>query len=280
MPKITEEKKLPALVAATYREAFDDLPAADLTDKGIAVFAYNYRQLVNDYPERHGDRRRPQYDNDGLDRLYYGDYRLRDNPEARKGDAPGTIAMWSWGASRVMDYIQTQGAYINLNKVAISGHSRLGKTALLTGACDERFTHILSNASCAAGASLSRGCSRKEDLKYVSDAFPEWVCENLKTSYDSSLLDMHFLLACIAPRKLYIANADDDAYCDYDSEYLSCVAASEVYEHLGAKGFIRPDRLPVTGDSFGEGDIGYHLRAGTHAFPLEDWFMMLDFFLK
>jgi hypothetical protein len=279
IPKRAAGKKIPAIAALHYREAFDssNLPIVDIVEKGVALFAFRYRHLVNDYPERNDpERGHPQFNNTGLDRLYYGNYRLRDCPAERKGDDPGTIAIWSWGASRVMDYIQTQGAYIDLNKVAVSGHSRLGKTALFTSACDKRFTHVLSSASCAGGAALSHGC-KKENLQYMSERFPEWFCENLKKSYNSPLFDMHFLLACIAPRKLYIANSDNDEYCDQDSEYLSCVAASAAYEYIGMKGFVRPERLPETGDKFHEGDIAYHLRPGVHAFQPDDWVMMLDF---
>ena len=69
IPKLAEGEKIPALIAASYREAFDGLPTREITEKGIAVFAYNYRHLANDYPERNKERHRPQYDNDGLDRL-------------------------------------------------------------------------------------------------------------------------------------------------------------------------------------------------------------------
>ena len=233
LPKITAGEKIPAIAALHYRESFDysGLPVQDITAQNVAVFAFRYRHIVNDYPERGKERHFPEFDNIGIDKLYYGDYRLRDNPSARKGDEPGTITFWSWGASCVMDYIQTLD-YINLEKVAVSGFSRLGKTALFTGACDTRFTHVLANASCASGAALTRGVT-KEDLKYMANAFPEWFCDNLKLCCDNPPFDMHFLLVCIAPRKLYIANADNDPYCDPNSEYLSCVAAAK---HIKAWG--------------------------------------------
>jgi len=279
LPKIVEGEKIPATVAITYRESFDSyaLPMKDIVEKNVAVFAFRYRHIVNDYPERNTPgREHPQFDDTGLDRLFYGDYRLNNDPAKRKDDDPGTIGFWSWAASRVMDYVQTQSAYIDLERVAVSGHSRLGKTALYTGALDKRFTHILSSASCAAGASLTR-VDTKETLKSATK-FTEWFCNNLKSCCENPPFDMHFLLACIAPRKLYISNSDNDEWCDQNAEYLSCIAASEVYENLGMKGFIHPDRFPVPGDIFNEGDIGYHLREGIHAFQPDDWMKALEFF--
>jgi len=277
LPRLEEGKKVPAVVAVHYRESFDVhfLPMREIVGQGVAVFAFRYRHIVNDYPA--GDH--PRFDGAGLDRLYFGDYRLRDNPAARKPREPGTIQFWSWAASRAMDYVQTQGARIDLARVAVAGHSRLGKTALLTAATDTRFSHVLSNASCAAGAALSRG-DRKEDLRTMSGWPAQWFCENLKTEHSSPLFDMHFMLACVAPRKICVSNSDQDHCCDEISEYLSCVAASPAWQCLGKKGFVHPGRLPVAGDKFHGGDIGYHLRPGAHDFLLEDWMPLLEFFLN
>ena len=278
IPNLIDGEKVPAIAALSYRETFDNsaLPMKEIVEQKVAVFAIRYRHIVNDYPERNNPGRiHPQFNDTGLDRLYYGDYRLRDDHTSRKNDEPGTIAMWAWGASRVMDYIQTQGSYIDLNKVAVSGFSRLGKTSLLAGAADTRFTHVLSHASCAAGASLTH-IDTKETLKSVS-IYPEWFCENLQKCCENPPFDMHYLLGCIAPRKIYISNSDNDVYCDQNAEYLSCVLASKIYEKLGETGFIHPDRLPEVGDVFHEGNIAYHLREGAHAFILYDWMKMIEF---
>jgi len=282
LPKTAPGEKLPAVAAICGLDVFTTraLPVKLLMEKRVAVFAFRYRHIVNDYPERiNPDKHCPEFDNTGLDRLFFGDFRLRDNPSARAGDDPGTIAFWSWGASRVMDYIQTQGARVDLSRVLVSGHSRLGKTALLTGALDTRFALAYPNGSGAAGACLSRG-DRKQDLQAMTGWASPWFCENLKTQHNSPLYDMHFLMACVAPRKLYIGNSDQDEYCDHDSGYLACVAAGEAYKRMGLKGFVHPDRLPHTGDKLHDGEIGYHLRPGSHSFTAEDWTMMLEFFLK
>lgn len=74
-----------------------------------------------------------------------------------------------------------------------------------------------------------------------------------------------------------MASAAEDAWADPVSEFLSCVAASEVYEKLGKKGLERADRLPYTGERFHGGNIGYHMRGGTHYFSREDWNKIIDF---
>ena len=71
-----------------------------------------------------------------------------------------------------------------------------------------------------------------------------------------------------------------DCWADPENEYLSCIAAGEYYRNMGLKGFIRPDRDPVPGDCFGEGEIGYHLRAGTHYLSREDWGHFMEYMRK
>ena len=281
-PKLGIGEKAMAVVAITGQDPLDSpaLPIKYVIGRKMAIFAFRYRHIVNDYPEKGNPKGcHPRFDDTGLDRLYYGDHRLRDDPRSRRGDDPGTIAFWAWGASRAMDYVQTQGSYVDLSKVAVSGHSRLGKTAAYAGANDERFGYVMSNASGAGGATLSKGAV-KEDLGTMAGWPIQWFCENLRESHGSPDFDMHFLLSCIAPRRLYVANSDGDVYCDQDSGYLACVAASEAYEAMGLKGFTHPDRMPATGDRFHEGDIGYHLRAGGHSYLTEDWGGLIDFMAR
>ena len=82
------------------------------------------------------------------------------------------------------------------------------------------------------------------------------------------------------PRKVYVASAAEDLWADPVSEFLSCAAASEVYEKLGLKGLVCPDRLPEAGEHFHEGNIGYHLRKGTHYLSREDWNLFMDYLDK
>jgi len=287
IPKIPIGKKIPAVIATNDREAFDfgTCPADYLCEQGIAVFNLRYRCLTNDPVNNNG---LTQFDENGLDRFIFGKSMKDLQPGDREDDAPGSIAIWAWGLSRIMDYVETLD-FIDFDKIAVAGHSRLGKTVLLAGAMDDRFTHVYPNASCGGGVALSSG-NTVESLGFLANRYPksnEWFCEHSKTygnevyiDKNGNPFDQHFLIACVAPRKLYVGNAKEDVYCDVNSEYLACVAADKVYKHLGLKGFVHPDRFPEEGDMFHEGDIGYHLRPGAHAFNLDDWEMFVRFFLQ
>src|SRR5690606_24717348 len=137
--------------------------------------------------------------------------------------------------------------------------SRLGKTALLAGATDERFTCVIANNSGCSGAAITRN-KQGEKISDIYTNFPHWFCKNYEKYMHNEFalpFDQHFLLAAIAPRNVYVSSAVEDLWADPDSEYLSCVAASEVYEKLGIKGFIHPPRFPQVGDVFQDGKIGY-----------------------
>ena len=179
-----------------------------------------------------------------------------------------------------MDYAQTLSC-LDFTRAAVVGHSRLGKTALLAGALDTRFTAAFSNCSGCSGAALSRGGNEKrETVGHICGQFPFWFCRRYQQyagAEDTLPFDQHFLLACMAPRRVYVSSAAADLWADPVSEYLSCVAAGKVYRQLGLSGFVCPDRLPQVGDVFAAGRIGYHLRAGTHYFSREDWLHFMDF---
>ena len=195
--------------------------------------------------------------------------------------APGKIAMWAWSLMRVMDYLEDLPD-VDLDHVAVIGHSRLGKTALLAGAMDERFRYVISNDSGCSGAAISRN-KEGESIEQICNRFPYWFCPKYKryAGKESEMpFDQHFMLASVAPRYAYVASASEDLWAAPESEMLSCVAASEAYEKMGLVGFVCNDRLPEVGDIYHEGNIGYHLRAGLHYFSREDWNKLIAFINK
>lgn len=186
-------------------------------------------------------------------------------------DQWGSIAAWAWAASRIMDYLEVD-PQIDATRIAVHGHSRLGKTALWAGAVDRRFAMIYPAGSGCCGAALSRRLFG-ETLFDANTVFPFWLAGNFQQfSRRESFMpfDQHEVIALCAPRPVYIGAGEDDTWADPKGEFLAGRAASPVYALYGLKGLVSEGMPPVdTPDQ--EGTIAYHIHTGGHTVNAYDW---------
>jgi hypothetical protein len=189
----------------------------------------------------------------------------------------GALGGWAWGLSRIADYLQSDND-IDGKRIAVVGHSRLGKAALWAAAQDERFRIMLSNESGVGGASLYRANSG-ETIEHLNTAFPHWFCENFHryTGHpDQVPVDGNLLLAAIGPRPLYVASAEDDLSSNPRAEFYSAVQASAVYKLLGRNG-LAPAPMPAANVPVFSDAVAYHMRSGKHNVTEFDWDQYLSF---
>ena len=221
----------------------DDI-AAEVLRRGYILAQFIRTEIVPDVYHTHAERTA------GLYRIY-------------PGGNYGALAAWAWGYHRCIDFLTTL-PFVDAARIAVTGHSRGGKAALLAGATDERIALTAPNNSGCGGA----GCFRlqgenSETLKDIVTRFPYWFSPRFADFIGKEMslpFDQHFVKALVAPRALLSTEALGDLWANPSGTWQTHLAAREAYRFLGA-----------------EDHIGIWFRDGGHSQGLPDWSTLLDF---
>ena len=237
----------------------DRWPVEDIISRGYGVVTATYGEIDPDYHD--------EFKN-GVHALF------QEPEEPRAPDAWGSLAAWAWGLSRIMDILETD-SIVDPTRVALIGHSRLGRTAAWAGARDPRFAMVIANNG--LGALFKRNYG--ETYWQTINKFPHWFADAAK-SYENSTADLpvdnHLTLALIAPRPFYLGTASQDVWANPTGEFLAAKAAEPVWRLYGLDVQL-PDESPQPGTALKRGPIGFHVRDGLHSITPWDWAHYLDF---
>ena len=269
------KKPVPAFLLICNRDPYENIdptrskksgfwPAEEIVDRGYAAVAFWNGDIAPDMNT--GNRE--------------GIFACFDQKKSRyRFDRWGTLAAWAWGASRVMDWIETE-PLINSKRVAVVGHSRGGKTALVAGVYDKRFAMACSNDSGCSGAKLNHiDLPKSESVAIIVRSFQYWFAPNymfLVNREKEWKVDQHQFIALMAPRLVCIGSATEDAWAGQEGEYYAGLLASPAWELYGRKGLVA-NGFPPPDKPLQEGCVSYHLRTGKHNLTPYDWKCYMDF---
>jgi hypothetical protein len=214
--------------------------------------------------------------------FYNGDVEP-DRPDAKDGVRAhypnhdwGAIAAWAWGMHRAVDYLVADKD-INKKRIAVVGHSRNGKAALVAAAFDDRIALAIPLQAGCGGTAPSRG-KIGESVKQINDRFPHWFNAEFKKFNEQPArlpFDQHCLIALCAPRPVLLPNAVEDTWANPQGQFEMLQAADPVYRFLGAGG-LEAKEMPEPGKLI-DSTLGYFIRPGKHSMTREDWEVFLAF---
>jgi hypothetical protein len=188
----------------------------------------------------------------------------------------GAVAAWAWGLSRAIDCLVTDPA-IDAGRIAVVGHSRLGKAAIVAAAFDERIALVIPHQAGCGGTAPSRG-KIGESVTRINTSFPHWFdaeFKNFNDQPDRLPFDQHCLVALVAPRPVLFTNAVLDTWANPEGQFQVLQAAEPVYRLLWAGGLNAPSMPEI--NTLVDSTLGYHIRPGKHSMGREDWAVFLKY---
>jgi hypothetical protein len=206
---------------------------------------------------------------------------LCNKGQSRKADDWGALRAWAWGASRALDYFETDPA-VGAKQVGLEGHSRFGKATLVAMAYDKRFAIAFVSSSGAGGASLLRRDYGEIVENLAGSGEYHWMAGNFlkyagPLNWDDLPVDAHELVALCAPRPVFISGGafNGDAWVDAKGMFLAAVGAGPVYKLLGKKDMGTTEFPPIE-TTLIDGDVAFRQHSGGHT-PGPNWPTFLEF---
>ncbi len=188
----------------------------------------------------------------------------------------GTIAAWAWGFRRCVDYLEMDPR-LNPKRIAVVGHSRNGKAAMLAAAFDQRIAMAFPHQAGCGGTAPSRG-KVGESVKAINSRFPHWFNAKFKEFNDEPdrlPIDQNCLVALCAPRPVLFSVAEDDQWSNPSGQFDVLLAADPVYRFLGSEGLATKQMPPLR--TLISSPLGFYIREGKHSMTVGDWTVFMDF---
>jgi hypothetical protein len=192
----------------------------------------------------------------------------------------GALRAWAWGASRLLDYFETEDA-VDAGRVALQGHSRYGKAAAVAMAYDQRFATVFISSSGEGGVKLHRRNWGELVENVAGPSEYHWMAGNFlkyagPLTWDDLPVDSHQLIALCAPRPVFISSGDrGDYWVDAKGMFLAGAHAGPVYRLLGKKG-LGTMEFPPLETGLMDGDIAFRQHSSGHT-PGPNWPTFLAF---
>jgi lysophospholipase L1-like esterase len=208
---------------------------------------------------------------------------LANKGQPRKPEDWGALRAWAWGASRGLDYLESDKS-VDSKRVGIEGVSRYGKAALVTMAFDTRFAVVLVGSSGEGGAKPHRRNFGEAVENLTGSGEYHWMAGNFLKygAADASFgsknagdlpVDSNELIALCAPRPTFISygvpEKGDAKWLDQQGSFMAAVAASQVFQLLGAQGLEAAEdyhaaKMPPVNTGLLDGQLAWRQHDGGH----------------